>query len=42
MMSEVGSNSTSDEGQFQEKVEVEGTPVMFQLDSGAKANILSH
>ena len=42
MMSEVGSNSRSDDGQFQKKVEVEGTPVMFQLGSGAKANVLSH
>ena len=37
----VESNSLAEEEQFHETVELEGTQVKFQLDSGAKANVIS-
>ena len=37
----VESNSLAEEEQFQETVQLESTQVKFQLDSGAKANVIS-
>ena len=37
----VESNSLAEDEQFNETVELEGTQVKFQLDSGAKANVIS-
>ena len=37
----VESNSLAEDEQFHETVELEGTQVKFQLDSGAKANVIS-
>ena len=37
----VESNSLAEDEQFHENVELEGTQVKFQLDSGAKTNVIS-
>ena len=37
----LGSSSTTEDNQFEEDIEVGGTRVTFQLDSGAKANVMS-